>query len=219
MSLFDGIFNNNPQQEAAASQMSGLNQASQAATSAINTGQTNTNADYAAALQPAQTNYGTANAGQTSYANATGVNGAQGYSDALNSFHTSPGYDWVLDQGNQNIMRGQSQSGQLASGGTNVDLLNYGQGLANQNWQQYITNLQPFLGQASTAAGQIAATNTAKAGTDQTAAGKLADIGWQTQTGIGNAGASADLSQINTNANALNFGMNAAKALSSYLPV
>lgn len=218
MGIFDGIFNNGPQDDAAQAQISGLNKAAAGATSAVNTGQTNTNTDYAAALQPATTNFDNANAGQTNYSDATGVNGAAGYAKALSDFQTAPGYQFQLQQGDQNILRNQSQTGQLASGGTNIDLLQYGQGLANQQWQQYITNLQPFLGQASTAASTIAGTNTAKAGTDASAASQLANIAWGQGTGTGNAIASADLAKVNENANTINFGSQAAKALTGYLP-
>lgn len=219
MGIFDGIFNTGPQNDARDAQVNGLTQGYNNASSAINTGQTNTNTDYAAALAPYTTNLGVTQAGQNNYADATGVNGAAGYAKALDSFHTNPGYDWVQQQGDQNILRNQSASGQLASGGTNIDLLKYGQGLANQNWNQYITNLQPFIGASTANAGGAAAVGTAKAGTDAGFAGKLADLGWQKETGIGNANANAELAHTTTNANAVNFGMQAAKSLAGFLPI
>lgn len=219
MALFDGIFNSGPQDAARDAQVAGLQKGATEAGNAITTGQTNTNADYSAALAPYQQNYDIASAGNTAYGNATGINGAAGYAKALQDFHTSPGYDWVLSQGNQNVLRNQSQSGQLASGGTNIDLLTYGQGLANQNWQQYITNLLPYLNQSNVAAQGIGTTNVAKAGTDQTTAKQLADLAWSKNTGIGNANANAELADINTNANTLNFAGNAVRGLAGYLPV
>lgn len=219
MGIFDGIFNNKPQQQAGQAQIAGLNQGYQQASSAVNAGQARTDTDYAAALAPWQQNYATAGAGQDAYANATGVNGAAGYAKALENFHTSPGYDWVLNQGNQNILRGQSQSGQLASGGTNLDLLTFGQGLADQNWQKYVQNLQPFLGQANTSAAGISGTNIAKAGTDADFAKTLANLGWAQGTGIGNVNANVALSQTQPNANIIGAGMQFAKGLAGFLPI
>lgn len=219
MGIFDGIFNTKPQQEAAAAQTTGLQNASTAATTAINNGQATTNADYAAGLAPYTANLTQDQAGQTAYGNATGANGASGYAAALQSFSTNPGQAYQLQVAKDAALRGASQAGTMASGGTLMDLSDRSQGIANQNWQQYITNLQPFIGASTANAGGVAGVNTAKAGTDAGYAGKLADIGWQTNTGIGNANASADLAQTNVNGNIVNAGMNAAKALASFIPV
>jgi hypothetical protein len=60
----------------------------------------------------------------------------------FSAFTQSPDYQWALDQGNQNILRGASSRGALNSGGTDVDLLRYGQGLATQNYNNYYSKLQ-----------------------------------------------------------------------------
>jgi hypothetical protein len=90
-----------------------------------------------AGLTPYETIYGQGNKGASAYADATGANGAEGAQRALANFQGSPAYQFQLQQGDENILRNQARTGQLASGGTNVDLMNYGQGLANQTWGQY----------------------------------------------------------------------------------
>lgn len=217
MGLFDGIFNNSTQEDAAAQQTAGLQAAYTQASGAVNAGQTTTNADYATALAPTTTNLSTDQAGQTAYANATGVNGAAGYADAMSSFNTDPGYDWAMDQGTQAVMRNQAATGQLASGGTNVDLQNYAQGQADQQWQQYVTNLQPFIGASTTNAQTAGAIGSSQATTDANAASQLANLAWSENTGIGNANANATLAGAQTNANTLNAGMNAASALMMFI--
>lgn len=219
MGIFDGIFNTKPQQAARDSQIAGLTAAQGSATSAINSGQARTDADYAAGLAPYTTNLAVTQPGQQNYADATGAGGAQGYARALQSFHENPGQAYQLQVAKDAVLRNHSQAGTTASGGTLMDLSDRSQGIAQQNWQQYIANLLPFVGASTANAGGVAGVNTAKAGTDTGFANKLADIGWQTGTGIGNANASANLAQTNVNGNILNAGMKAANALAGFIPV
>lgn len=100
-----------------------------------------------------------------------------------------------------------------------MDLSDRSQGIANQNWQQYVSNLLPFVGASTANAGGTAAVGTAKAGTDAGYAGTLANLNYSAATGIGNANANADLSKINTNANVLGAGMNFANTLSGFIPI
>lgn len=109
------------------------------------------------------------------------------------------------------MLRNASRTGSVNSGGTNLDLQATGQGLANQGWQQYIQNLQPFLGGASSAASGIAGVDTGLGQGINQSFGNQAGLGWQTQTGIGNATANADLAKNAAGANVLGLGMNLAK--------
>ena len=217
MGIFDGIFNNSTQQEAAQQQIGGLNNAYNNASSAINTGQATTNATYAKGMEPFTKNLEVTQAGQGDYANATGVNGATGYAEAMNKFRTAPGYSFQLEQGNENVLRNQSRTGQLASGQTNLDLQKFGQGMADQSWQQYIQNLLPFVGASTANAQGTVPLTVAQASTQAQAANKLADMGWQKETGIGNANANATLAEVNANGNIVNAGLGAAKMLAGFL--
>jgi hypothetical protein len=218
MGLFDGIFNNQPAEDAAAAQTAGLQAGNKAATAAINTGQATTNTDYAGALAPINTNLQTTQGGQKLYADALGVNGQPGYDAAVQAFHASPGYQFSLDQGSQNLMRNANQTGNLASGGTDIDLQKLGIGTADQEFQKWLSNLNPFIGASTANAATGATTDISKASTDTDFAKTLANLGWSTATGIGNANANADLNQSNISGNALNVGMQGLKFAAGLLP-
>lgn len=215
MGIFDGIFNNDPQKDAANAQISGLTAGFNAASGQINTGLQNSGAAYAEALAPIAANTAVTQKGQDAYADATGVNGKAGYDKAVDNFHTGPGYNFALDQGSQNVLRNQSQTGALASGGTMTALDTFGQGLANQQWQSYLSSLQPFIGASTANAATGAGVGIAKAGTATSQADTLANLAWSKETGIGNANANADLSQISTNGNIINAGMQGLKFATS----
>jgi hypothetical protein len=68
----------------------------------------------------------------------------------------------------------------------------YGTGLANQSYGQYVSRLQPYLGQQTSAAGGIAAVDTGLGNTLNTSYGNQGNLAYNTQTGIGNANAAED---------------------------
>ena len=74
---------------------------------------------------------------------------------ATQAFQNTPGYQFQLQQGTQNVDRNQAAAGMLGSGNTDAAVSNYTTGLANQSWNQYLQNLQPYLGAAQGAAGGI----------------------------------------------------------------
>lgn len=82
--------------------------------------------------------------GSQLYADALGLNGAEGTSRAQGAFTAGPGYDFTLTQGLDAINRGRNARGMANSGATDVDALKYGTGLANQTFQQWLTNLSPY---------------------------------------------------------------------------
>lgn len=167
--------------------------------------------NYAGALQPFQTNFNTAQGGQTAYANATGANGPVGSAAARANFQTDPGYQFRLQQGDENILRNAARTGSVNSGATNIDLQNFGQGQANQGWQQYIQNLQPFIGAAGGAASGIAGVSAGLGNQLAANFGQQGSAAYGTEAGIGNAQAQADLAKNAGVGNAINLGMNVAK--------
>jgi hypothetical protein len=108
---------------------------------------------------PFQTNLQQAQAGQAQYGNALGLGGAAGNAQALSGFQNNPGYQFQMDQMMQNLLRNQQATGQANSGATNVDTLQQASGLANQGWQSYLQNLQPYIGASNAAAQGIAGAN------------------------------------------------------------
>jgi len=85
------------------------------------------------------------NAGATAYGNAVGVNGQAGYDQAVNQFHTNPGYQYQMDQGLQALDRNHARAGDYNSGNWGIDALKYSQGLADQSWNTHIGQLAPYL--------------------------------------------------------------------------
>lgn len=93
----------------------------------------------------------------------------------------------MMSQGQQTVNNSASSTGGVNSGNTLKALTQYGQGLANQTYQQYLGNVQNLVGMgqnAATQTGTFGAANANQVGANTVAAG--ADIGAGTVAG-GNA--------------------------------
>jgi hypothetical protein len=82
--------------------------------------------------------------GANAYADAVGINGADGYTRATNAFQTGPGYQFALDQAQTAAERAASAGGYTASGNLALALQNNAIGMANQAWQSHLGNLAPY---------------------------------------------------------------------------
>ena len=78
----------------------------------------------------------------TMYANANGLNGAEGNAAATDAFQAGPGYQFAMDQGTQAALRGASAAGMLNSGNTLTALNTFGQGVANQEFGSWLDRLK-----------------------------------------------------------------------------
>jgi hypothetical protein len=204
--IFD-VFDNNAQTQAAAAQTAGINTGLQQLQGSYGQGQSALNTNYAAALAPYQQNYNAASAGQTAYGNALGVNGQAGSAAALQAFQNSnPGYQFQMQQGQNAVLANQAATGQLASGNTNLDLTNYGQGLANQSYNQYVQNLQPYLGAANSAASGVAGVDTGLGTQLNNSYMNQGNAQYGAATSVGNANANAALGNLTGSANLLGLG-------------
>lgn len=85
--------------------------------------------------------YNTGVSANTAYANAMGLNGAEGYQEAQNNFRVNPGYQFQMDQALDAVNRNAAARGGLASGNNTVDLMTRAQGLADQSWNNYLSGL------------------------------------------------------------------------------
>src|SRR5262245_39310004 len=88
------------------------------------------------------------------YLDALGMRGPEGVSRAQGAFTTSPGYNFALDQGLEAINRSRNISGQLAGGNTSRQAQQFGQGLAQQEYSNFLNRLQPYAGLQSQLLGQ-----------------------------------------------------------------
>ncbi|AVU02511.1 hypothetical protein ACQR5V_21355 [Xanthomonas oryzae pv. oryzicola] len=72
------------------------------------------------------------------------------------SFQESPDYQFTLQQGLQGLDRSAAARGSLYSGGQQADIMQYGQGLASQQYNNYYNKLASLAGQGQSAASALA---------------------------------------------------------------
>lgn len=135
------------------------------------------------AIQQQNLNYQRASSNLSPYTTA-GTN-AVNQMTALNngdysSFHASPDYQFALSQGLQGVDRSAAARGSLYSGGQTADTLNFAQGLAEQNYNNYYNRIA----------------NQAQMGLQ--GASTLANVGNNTANNITNAGFTNAANQTNS---------------------
>lgn len=84
-----------------------------------------------------------------------GLQGADAQNEAYGQFRTDPGYQFALDQGIGAIDKSAAARGNLNSGATLKALQQYGQGMADQSYGNYLSRLMG-LGQQGLGATQAA---------------------------------------------------------------
>lgn len=193
MSFLGGLFSNDDAQDAANDKISGLNKGYSQASDLYGQGRNALTTNYAAGIAPYQTLFNEGQGGINAYGDATGANGAAGYARATNNFQTNPGYQFQLDQGLKAIDRGAASRGMVTSGNTLQAEQNYGTGLANQSYQQYVQNLQPYFNLGTSAASGIGTLDANLGNSINSSYGNQGNLAFNTQSGIGNAQAAADL--------------------------
>ncbi|MDI1265592.1 MAG: tail fiber domain-containing protein [bacterium] len=203
MGIFD-IFSDQPAKDAAAAQTAGLNAGYNAASGSINQGIDALKTNYTAALQPYMTNYSAANAGQAALGSVLGLNGAAGSDAALAQLRSTPGYKFQQQTLDDTVNAQAAASGMNASGNQLLALNKVNQGLADSTYNNYVSQLQPYLGASANAAGGIAGVNTGLGNATAGQYNNLAQMGWNKETGIGNANANADLAKYNASGNIWN---------------
>lgn len=191
--LFDGP------QKAAQAQIAGIQQGLGQAQNSINGGNQALTTNYTSALQPFLQNYAAAQPGVGALGNALGLNGPAGNQSALAALQTTPGYQFQKQQGDNAINAAAAANGTLNSGNQDLALSNYNQGLAGTTYNNYVSQLQPYLGASATAAGGIGNTYTGLGNNLNANSNTLAGLDMNAATGVGNAQANADLAtQQNT---------------------
>jgi hypothetical protein len=165
-------------------------------------------------------------AGTDMYLNAMGVNGPQGVQAAQNAFQTGPGYQFAMQQGNEALARKRSAGNMYNSGNADQDFITFGQGMANQEYGNWLKNFQNFINPEFQAAGltQQAATgqgtvlgqqaNLANTGYSNMANLTQADalnrtnLGTTTTSGLANTNNQEAAAKMAASGNALGLGMN-----------
>jgi len=82
-----------------------------------------------------------ANSANATTADALGLNGPEGFARATAAFQKGPGYQTALEQGQEQISRAAAAAGMPASGNVLRESQQFGQGLANQEFQKWLANV------------------------------------------------------------------------------
>lgn len=201
--------------QAASDQTAGITAGLSQATGLTAAGNGALNSYTASAIAPQQQNYATAQQGVGALGNVLGLNGPQGTQSAMTALKTTPGYQFQEGQGDAAINAAAAAGGTLNSGNQATALSNYNQNLAGTTYNNYVSQLQPYLGASNAAAGGIQegwenAGNQVNANQQN-----LANMTYGGNVGIGNANASAALAN-----QGLGLGLlgGAAKGLTTAIP-
>lgn len=93
---------------------------------------------------------------ESQLSNLYGLNGQAAATGAQQDWQNTPGYQFQLAQGTGALQNSAAAAGGLLNGNTGQALQQYGQGLANTTYQQYVNNLQGQVGQGQSALGSQA---------------------------------------------------------------
>ncbi len=151
MPMFGGAFGGNTQGAQSGMQNALLQAvASGQAQGALNTNYGNAKGEYATNYYDPYSQAGSGALGM--YSNALGLNGPQGNQTAQNAFKVGPGYQFAMDQGIQALDRSAASKGMYGSGNNAIALTQYGQGLANQEYGNWLSGLSGLSNTGLTAA-------------------------------------------------------------------
>jgi hypothetical protein len=161
---------------------------------ATKSAQSSANAAQAAAEERARADLAPYNtAGQTGLAASTdllGLNGPDAATAAMNNFHTSPGYQFALDQGLRAVDAGAAAKGFARSGAALKAEQTFGTGLADQEFTNYYNRLFSLANLGENAAAKTGAnavtTGAGIAGTDVSSGAQDVSIYGNAAKGIGN---------------------------------
>jgi len=123
MGLFSDLFSTKPAEEAAAAKAAGYATGKTDANAALDAGLAQANPLYKQAYGDFSSLAGKFGAGQDTYNDATGVNGADGVARAASIFKSLPGYSGGLTTGIDAVNRGAAARGDLGGGNTVADTI------------------------------------------------------------------------------------------------
>lgn len=216
MSLFD-VFSSDNEGAARDARIAGLNRGRDVAFGQIDTGLNQLRTDYGAARDYFTPLAGTANAGYGAYADATGAGGAEGLARAGELFKQTPGYAEGLNSTLDQLDRRMASRGLLASGNTLDATAEAATNYANKAYGDYVSRLSPFLSGATNLAGAQAGLTAGMGDKSFLAGTTKGNLGYQAETGIGNANAAFELSKDQTGLNQLQGIMGVGKLAGNFL--
>lgn len=150
-------------------------------------------------------------AGTNLYLDALGVNGAEAAANARNSFTNSPGYQYQQDEAAKQLLRQSSAAGMLNSGNTLTALQDRAQGIASQDYNNWLTNLSGLVNPELSATTGAAGVGTSLAGLYSGNASQRVGLGNFTTTGVTGQNTQAANAEMQGSANLWNLGQNLLK--------
>jgi hypothetical protein len=185
--FFDTLFGGGAEKEAADKNRALYSQYGQLGTGYLDTGFSGSKDALATAkgeFTPLSALY---SKGSNLYADALGLNGAEGGARASSAFTTQPGYQAGIDAGIDVLNRRRAAGGMLNSGNADLDALTFGQNQQNQQFNNWLTNLGGYDQKSLTTAGAMAGVDTGLANLYQTDASNR--VGLQGNVTSGDASA------------------------------
>ena len=210
MGLFD-IFTSRNADEAAARRRTGYRRGFDQASGYINEGLARAEPYYDQAFNLFALPGERAGRGADLYADALGLNGPEGQARARGTFQSSPGFAFQLDQANNLAERRAAARGSLAGGNVIDETTRLATGLAQQDYGNWLGRLAPYNAQSESIASRQAGVLGARAQLYPQAYGNLAQLGYQTQTGMAGADADAIMDRNRASGQAWNTLGNLAK--------
>ncbi len=203
MGLFD-LFSDKNEKKAAAAQKAGLRAGRNVAYGELDKGLGDYNRFADQAYGEFAPYADVAKKGASAYADALGLNGADAAAAARENFGKSAGYDFARDEALQAVERSASAGGYLGSGNLATALQDRAAGLASTESNAWLDRLGGLMGQGVNVAGQQAGVRTGQGTAAYNTAGTKGQIGWNTETGQGQAEAEYQKSKDQSGMNIFN---------------
>lgn len=201
MGLFTDLFSTKPAQQAAADAKAGYAAGETNANTELTRGQTGADALYGKAYAPFSSLIDSTGKGAATYADATGVNGAEGITRAGSTFKSLPGYSGGQTTGIDQVMRTNAAAGNLGGGNNTADEIKFASDYDANKYGNFVSSLAPYLGANQSAVSGGAGVLGTQAGADLGVAGVKASNNYNAAVGSGDAQAKADLSPYSASQN------------------
>lgn len=203
MGFFD-LFSDKNEKRAAQAQKQGLVRGRDEAFKYIDQGQTGFD-QYAGRAYDEFGTYDTmGRSGATTYADALGIGQPGGQNSAVSAFQATPGYDFMRDEALRAVERSASAGGQLGSGNALAAVADRASGLANQEYSSWLDRLKGVTDMGVGVAGARSGVLSGQGAQAYNTGATKAQVGWNAETGMGQADAEFQKSKDQSGLNMFN---------------
>lgn len=195
MGFFGDLFSNDAAKDAATAKTAGLRAGFGEASKYLDEGKTAATGYLQGGAERFDPFLERAYKGYDAYGDAVGLGGQEGMDRARATFTSNPGYREGIESGVDILDRRAASRGMLASGNNEQDTQKFATDYANKGYGDHVARLSPYLTQPMQALTAQGGFDTALANLESTTGQQKANYGWQAETGIGDANASAELAR------------------------